>query len=198
VIQNSEQALSLLERHGVISVVRAGTCPSLVAEIIGEGVRGSWWGHPKGAIVYGILESLHDHPDVLITRLVAGKNTLVHRALWPALLRVVTDEHWRVRAAKALDPKGRALVRRVEREGRVRAGALAPAGRGLKDEVARSLLVRVDQEHTPSGRHELVLESWSAWGRARSVDPAAISFEAALARLENACGAGALPFAPDS
>jgi hypothetical protein len=195
VIQNAEQALALLERSGVVTVVRAGACPSLVAEIIGEDIRGSWWGHAKGGVVYGILEALHDHPDVLATRLVQGKNTLVHRALWPTLLRLVTDESWRARAMKALDATGRELVRRVERDGRVAGGALTPTARRSKDAVATSLLVRVDQAHTPSGRHEVVLESWSAWGRERNVDRARLSFEDALARLENACGRGALPFA---
>jgi hypothetical protein len=194
VIRNAEEALSLLKRSGVVTVVRAGACPALVAEALGEDVRGSWWAHPRGSVVYGILEALHDHPDVLITRLIDGKNALVHRALWPALLRLVTDDAWRKRATASLDPKARALLRRVEKARRLRADAMPTEMRRAKDSLARSLLVRVDQEHTASGRHQLVLESWNAWASERGFAPADVPFEDALARLEGACGAGTLPF----
>ena len=193
-IQNAEQALALLKRSGVMTVVRAGACPSLVVETLGEVVRGSWWAHPKGGVVYAILAELDDHPDVLITRLIDGKNALVHRTLWPALLRLVTDGAWRKRATASLDPEARALLRRVEKESRLRADAMPAEMRRAKDSLARSLLVRVDQEHTPSGRHQLVLERWNAWASARQVAPADVSFDQALAQLEGACGRETLPF----
>jgi hypothetical protein len=194
VIRNAEEALFLLKRSGVMSVVRAGACPSLVVETLGEGVRGSWWAHPRGRLVYAILTALDDHPDVLVTRLIDGKNALVHRTLWPALLRLVTDEGWRARASASLEPNARALLRRVESEGRVRGDALAPGASRARESLARSVLVRVDQEHTPSGRHQLVLESWSGWARSHNVAAADVSFEEALAQLESACGKGTLPF----
>lgn len=62
-----------------------------VAEMIaGEPIRirGSWWGHPAGRAIYDALNSLADSPDVVSTRLVGGKVTLIHRRLWPALVRV--------------------------------------------------------------------------------------------------------------
>jgi hypothetical protein len=58
-----------------------------MSEVIAGGpIRGSWWGHPKGAEIYSILGYLQESPDVLVCRLVGGKITLVHRRLWPALI----------------------------------------------------------------------------------------------------------------
>ncbi len=51
-------------------------------------MRGSWWGHPKSHAIFDTLSSLSDSPDVVRLRLVNGKVTLVHRRVWPALVRV--------------------------------------------------------------------------------------------------------------
>jgi hypothetical protein len=59
------------------------------AELIaGEPIKGSWWGHPAGHTIFNTLNDLADSPDVVRLRLVKGKITLVHRRLWPALVRV--------------------------------------------------------------------------------------------------------------
>jgi hypothetical protein len=51
-------------------------------------VSGSWWGHPRAHEIFAVLNDLADHPDILFTKLVSRKDTLVHRALWPDLLAV--------------------------------------------------------------------------------------------------------------
>src|SRR6185295_17906773 len=48
----------------------------------------SWWGHPKGQQIFVILELVTEAEDVLVCRLVKGKVTLVHRRLWPALVKL--------------------------------------------------------------------------------------------------------------
>jgi hypothetical protein len=73
-----------------------------MAEMIaGEPIRGSWWGHPAGHAIFAALNSLAESPDVVRTRLLNGKVTLVHRRLWPALVRV----------ADQLPPDGLAAIR---------------------------------------------------------------------------------------
>ena len=37
--------------------------------------------------IYAVLEAVTSSPDVLVCRAVDGKVTLVHRRLWPALIR---------------------------------------------------------------------------------------------------------------
>ncbi len=65
-----------------------GPLSSLAEHVAGEPIRGSWWGHPAGHEVFAVLTRVLSSPDVIATRLVNGKITLIHRRLWPALVRV--------------------------------------------------------------------------------------------------------------
>ncbi|MGA9525118.1 MAG: hypothetical protein WBV82_26900, partial [Myxococcaceae bacterium] len=161
-----EDVLSELSRRGVMTVTRAPGYASLVESVVGGPVKGSWWAHPRGGEIYRLLTALNDHPDVLMAKLIAGKVTLVHRKLWPDLLRVLTDEGWRSERLDQLDAPARALLARVEAEGALRLDQLGGDRRALKksrDQLESALLVHVDQEHTEKGRHENVLESWTRW-----------------------------------
>jgi hypothetical protein len=46
--------------------------------------------HSKCHDIHAVLQAVADSEDVLACRLVNGKVTLVHRRLWPALVRVAT------------------------------------------------------------------------------------------------------------
>lgn len=82
------EALAFVEEHGVVLVSAKGPVPRLTEAIAGEPIKGSWWGHPKSHQIFAILEVVTESEDVLVCRLVKGKITLVHRRLWPALVRV--------------------------------------------------------------------------------------------------------------
>jgi hypothetical protein len=45
-------------------------------------------GHSSGHEIFAVLTRLLDSSDVIATRLVNGKITLIHRRLWPAVVRV--------------------------------------------------------------------------------------------------------------
>ena len=80
-----EAALAFVREHGVVLVSAKGNAPRLTEAIVGEPVKGSWWGHPQGRLIFGILEAVTASDDILVCRLIKGKLTLVHRRLWPAL-----------------------------------------------------------------------------------------------------------------
>ncbi len=82
------EALAFVEKHGVVLVSAKGPLPRLTDAIAGEPIKGSWWGHPKGRQIFAILEAVTESEDVLVCRLIKGKITLVHRRLWPALVRL--------------------------------------------------------------------------------------------------------------
>jgi hypothetical protein len=82
------EALALLRRHGVMLEAARGPVPNIVEAIAGERPHGSWWGHPRGRQIFAITRALRDSPDVVVTRLVDGHITYVHRRLWPALVRM--------------------------------------------------------------------------------------------------------------
>jgi hypothetical protein len=139
--------------------------PSVAALVAGGPLRGSWWSHPAANQIFHVLNELAAHPDVLATRLVGGKVTFVHRRLWPALLGVALSRaSWQL---AALPPRARQLLAKVEAQGVVLA-----AGPAAK-ELARRLLVRDEQVHTPAGHHELRLEAWPRWAARHGVTPLA-------------------------
>ena len=82
------EALAFVENHGVVLVSAKGPVPRLTEAIAGEPIKGSWWGHPKGQQIFAVLEAVTESEDILVCRLVKGKITLVHRRLWPALVRL--------------------------------------------------------------------------------------------------------------
>jgi hypothetical protein len=88
-IQSVDDALSWIEREGLVLASARGALPNLVEAIVGEPVRGnSWWSHPRGREIYAISVGVSESPDILVCRLAGGKITFVHRRLWPALVKL--------------------------------------------------------------------------------------------------------------
>ena len=65
-----------------------GPIPNVAELVAGAPIKGSWWGHAAGHAIFETINELADSPDVVRLRLVNGKVTLVHRRVWPALVRV--------------------------------------------------------------------------------------------------------------
>jgi hypothetical protein len=82
------ELLALLDAEGVLLESAKGPIPNVAELVAGGPITGSWWGHPAGHQIFAALNCLADAPDVARMRLVNGKITLVHRRLWPALLRL--------------------------------------------------------------------------------------------------------------
>ena len=80
--------LTFVERYGVVLASARGPVPSVAEAVAGEPIQGSWWGHRKSSEIFHALGALDDSPDVLCFKLIDGKNTYVHRRLWPALVRL--------------------------------------------------------------------------------------------------------------
>ncbi|HYV67913.1 MAG TPA: RNA methyltransferase [Myxococcales bacterium] len=176
-LRTAKDALQILRRERVLTLTPAGRPRSLVGEIAGE-VRGSWWAHPEGGLIFAIAGELEDSPEVLAAKLVDGKVSFVHRTLWPQLVRVVLDPGWRREAAARLPAPARQLLAAVERAGKLRPQGRAPARR----ELEKRALVLATQEHTDSGRHTVLLRSWEDW------PPAALRKEARALELDQALG----------
>jgi hypothetical protein len=85
------EALRFVHDHGAVLVAAKGPLPRLAEAIAGAPIRGSWWAHPKGREIFAILQELGNSPDILVCRLINGHVTLVHRRLWPALVRMAAN-----------------------------------------------------------------------------------------------------------
>jgi hypothetical protein len=140
------------------------TLPNVVGILTGESLRNSWWSHPKAHLIFSVLSELADHPDVLFTKLLYRKGTLVHRSLWPAVLTVGNArDQWQV---QGLSVDAKRLLKRLARGGEPIRGA----GAAVKELEGR-LLATTQEIHTESGRHEMALESWQAWSQRVSCNP---------------------------
>ena len=182
-LKTPAQALALLKRKGILTLAaRVEGVPCFVEEVTGERVRGSWWGHPKGKLIFSLAEGLEDSRRVLSLKLLDGKATFIAQALWPTLLAVVLDEGWRSGRAASLNAAARALWKVVERA--TRRGAEPAAVKALEE----SLLVHCASEHTAKGRHEKRLTSWAHWAGSRRLAPAKLSLAEALEKLKAASG----------
>jgi hypothetical protein len=183
-----KELLAKLEAEGLLMQADA-VLPSLTALITGESIKGSWWGHPKGTEIFNLSNDLEDHADVMVTKLVAGKVTFVHRALWPAVVGVgLAKDSWQL---DGLTPVARALFGRVEKEGEIRPDALVEGRQSRATsfgpyitELEKRLLIQSEQVHTESGAHAKVLHSWTSWAKAHALKDRPLAPAAARAALE--------------
>jgi len=161
-----------LQKHGLL-LQQDKVLPSVAGILAGEVLRGSWWSHPKGQAIFARIRQLEDDQDVLVTRLVSGKVTYVHKTLWPAFLGVATSHAaWQL---DALSSAARKLL------------ASAPAcakGDAVRELQAR-LLVAANEVHTESGKHAIEIEPWASWAKRHRV-AAMKNVDAAMRELERA------------
>ncbi|MDP2317047.1 MAG: RNA methyltransferase [Pseudomonadota bacterium] len=148
---------------------------TLIADVAGGPVRGTWWAHPAGQAIYAAAAALDASDEALATKLVEGKVTWVHRDLWPHLARIVLDPDWRATAIATLDPATRDLLAAVEATGEVRNPPRAPRGT-----LEARLLCDATSVH--EGRHVTVLRPWRF-----AVPPSAGTLDEALACIREAC-----------
>jgi hypothetical protein len=80
--------MAVLREHGMLLASAKGPIPNVAELVVGEPIRGSWWAHRRSHEIFAVLNELADSPDVARLRLIRGKITLVHRRLWPALVRL--------------------------------------------------------------------------------------------------------------
>jgi hypothetical protein len=79
--------LQWIREQGMVLQSARGPLANVAEWIAGEPIRGSWWGHKAGRQIFAEIGRVLGSTDVVATRLVNGKITLIHRRLWPALVR---------------------------------------------------------------------------------------------------------------
>lgn len=194
-IRTLAQALTFVRKHRVVPMTPAGNLPCFVSAVAGGPVKGSWWGHSKGALIYELANSLLDSPEVASLRLVDGKNTFVHRSLWPAFYRVVTDPAWRRSRMSDLNALGKRLASAVAKAGELRLddwvrrhGDDPKAVKRARQRLTASLLLDGYNVHTETGKHAAVLVDWKRWAKADVKRAAEMrSFKQASGELTRTC-----------
>jgi hypothetical protein len=166
------KALEAAGLHGLL-MKSDPKLPSVTTLVAGEPIRGSWWGHPKGRQIFRVLAILEDREEVTTVKLISGKDTFVHKRLFPALLSIGTArDDWQL---DGLSGAARHLLELVDKEGIIKTEQLRLPGAGTAKvggaarELEAGLLVRGDNVHTSSGKHAKCLESWNRWAERAGV-----------------------------
>jgi hypothetical protein len=174
---SARSVLAALENYGLL-LQQDKVVASVVGIITGESLRTSWWSHPKSHLIYSALSELSAHSEVVFTKLLARKDTLVHSSLWPALLAAGSArDEWQLRGLSAAAAD---LLERVDRS----ASAVRATGAACK-EIQVRLRAPSCESHTEDGRHAMMLERWSAWSSRMSCT-ALTSSDDGRRRLEQA------------
>lgn len=165
--------------------------PSVCTLITGAPLRGSWWSHPLAQTIFQVNEKLEDHPDVLITKLVSGKVTFVHRERWSEVVAIGTaHEPWQM---EGLSASAQALLKTVQETGALRTDQIRStrSQATTKDkpgdfaqDLERKLLIHAEQIHTASGAHAKLLETWEHWAKKTGFAGPAIRADQAKRNLE--------------
>ncbi len=190
--------LARLKEYGLLLQTDANL-PSVCSLVVGAAVRGSWWAHPRSHEIFRVNCGLAEHPDVLVCKLISGKITYVHRALWPAVVAIGrARQPWQLERLSADACKLLAEVdgQAVETDRRVSKAA---------SELETNLLVYSEQFHAEAGAHARRLESWDRWssrtgfvGERVAVARARLELEDIVASLNREFnGRGRLPWPPD-
>jgi hypothetical protein len=196
---SSEFALvfSILKEHGLLLQTDANL-PNVCALVAGAPVRGSWWAHPRSHEIFRVNCELAEHPDVLVTKLISGKITYIHKALWPAVIAIGrAREPWQM---KRLSDDARKLLAEVDRK------PVETDNRVSKpaSELETNLLVYSEQFHREAGAHARRVESWDHWSnrigyKGEPITPvrAELELETVVASLNRKFnGRGRLPWPP--
>lgn len=169
------ECLAALRRNGLL-LKSDPAFPSVATLVTGEPIRGSWWAHPAAQVIFQTLESLEEHREVLLLKLVAGKDTFVHRKLWPEILAIGSaGDAWQI---AGLSEAARALRKKL-----AKAGQLEVTGAAAK-ELELRLLARGEPFHTPTGFHAKRLESWRHWADRVGLDREPLNPQEARATIE--------------
>jgi hypothetical protein len=182
-----KRVFGVLKKNGFLLESDA-KLPSVCTLITGEALHSSWWSHPLAQVIFQVNEQLEDHKDVLITKLISGKVTFVHRRLWSELFAVAsTREPWQT---KGLSGLARSLLHLIDEQGSLTTDRISlPKSDKTKPgavarELEKKLLIHGEQFHSASGAHAKLLETWEHWAKRKGFEASVITAEQAKTTIE--------------
>jgi hypothetical protein len=164
-----------LDKDGILLLTDAAL-PSITSIIAGKPVKGSWWGHPQGNLMYNLSNEMMDEPDVLVLKLINKKVTYLQQRHWDALFAIgCAKEKWQL---DKLAAAAKTLLKKVEAKGGVQA-----VGKFAAILEAR-LLIYSESIHTDSGKHVRLLSSWKNLMRSKTYTPKKLGYPSAISHFE--------------
>lgn len=158
-----------LKRYGILMLTDP-VLPSLTSVVAGAPVKGSWWGHAKGNLMYNLSNTLLDDPKILCVKLINKKNTFLLPEHWPALFAIGRSKvEWQMRG---LTIAQKSILKMIEAKGLVRGDSkgFSPGDFGKQlAKLEERLLVFSENVHTDSGKHVRVAISCKQMAKLRRI-----------------------------
>lgn len=139
-------------------------------------------------IIFQVNEQLDDNEDVLITKLISGKVTFVHRKIWSEVVQIASArEAWQL---NKLPLPAKTLLEQVDAAGSLTTAEVSwPKQTKMKlgdaaRELEKRLLIVGTQFHSETGAHQKQLETWNHWMKRRKFNPVKKSIAEAKGQLE--------------
>jgi hypothetical protein len=159
--------------------------PSIVTEIIGSKVSGSWWGHPLANPIYNGLSWLEHNKSVLSVKLIDGKVTYLDESLFSDFYSIVCEPRdWQVKNLKEDEQR---LLKYISQKKKTissdpKLGKLAKDTKKSFQILEKKLLVYSIEEHTASGKH---IKEYMPWSKSKISVSAPTDYFKAKDRIEN-------------
>jgi hypothetical protein len=152
----------LLKKNKIL-LLQDKVFPSIVTELIGKKIVGSWWGHPLANPIYNGLMWLEHNQPILIVKLIDGKVTYLHESLTPDLFSIVKEpQAWQLNKLKDDELK---LFKYIAKKKRITSDdeslkKLVVNPKKSLTVLEKKLLVFSAEEHTESGKHMKKYMTW--------------------------------------
>jgi len=96
----TDEVLSVLRERGIL-MCHDYELPSATSIIADEKIKGSWWPHKKGSLIFHTLGEVLNSNELLAPKLVNGKVTLLHKDLFSDFFTIVlTESDWQLESIK--------------------------------------------------------------------------------------------------
>lgn len=173
----------LLEQNKMLLLQDKG-CPNIVSKIVGDKIKGSWWGHPLANPIYNGLGWLEQNRNVLSLKLIDGKVTYVHESLFPALYSIVSEvRDWQLQKLKPDELK---LLKYILKRNQVlsdddKLKGLVEDPKKCLTNLEKKLLLYASEEHTESGKH---VKIFMPWKKSKIFNKIPVDYETAKSQLD--------------
>lgn len=153
--------------------------------IANEPIKGSWWPHRDGSVIFHTLGNILDSKDVIAPKLINGKVTLLYKELFPYFNSIVSSpKNWQI---DNLKEDCKIFLRDVQKNGGcLRSDEYKWEGdRKLGDvirDLEKKLLVYSLEIHTDSGAHAKIIHTWENYFKDQSLHQ--VELNEALLTLE--------------
>ena len=151
--------LEEIEKNGLM-LLQDKLFPNIINSIIGKSISGSWWSHPQGNHIYNGINWAMDQNQVICVKFLSGKNTYIHKKLWPYFFSIVNKARdWQT--DKLTDDELK-LYSIISKKSLRSDNPLAKLNKNILLKLEKKILFESNEVHSETGKHYKLYKKWDA------------------------------------